>query len=81
MFLFRKHLRNESVFEMKVKFVVFETLFCFFFPKKCQKQNIFRGARMGHHTPGSLCYELSPSYFFHFESCVCFLHLARFFKR
>jgi len=29
MFLFGKHLRNESVFEMKVKFFVFETFFVF----------------------------------------------------
>ena len=50
MFLFRKHLRNESVFEMKVKLFYF--LKHFFF-QKCTKNNIFWVARMGHHTPAT----------------------------
>ena len=49
-FLFRKHLRNESVFETKVKLFLFlKCFFCFFF-KKMAETKFFRMARMGHHT-------------------------------
>jgi len=42
MFLFRKHLRNKSVFETKVKIVlVFETFVCFF--QKNSRNKIFLG--------------------------------------
>jgi len=40
MFLFRKHLRKESVFETKEKLFQFLKRFFCFFAKKCQKQKI-----------------------------------------
>ena len=48
MFLFRKYLRNENVFQTKVK--LFQFFKTFFFSKKGQKQKFFRVARMGHYT-------------------------------
>jgi len=48
MFLFRKYLRNESVFETKVKLFSFlKRFFAFFVSKKCQKHKFFR---VGYHT-------------------------------
>jgi len=51
LFLLRKHLRNESVFETKLTLFQFLKLF---FSKKCQKQKLFRVARMGHHARPTL---------------------------
>jgi len=45
-FLCRKHLQSESVFEMKVKLFVFEMFFVFFF-KKMPETKIFLGGAYG----------------------------------
>ena len=51
MFLFRKNLGNEGVFETKAKLFQFlKRVFVCFFKKNARNKSFFRVARMGHHT-------------------------------
>jgi len=59
MFLFRKHLRKESVFETKEKLFQFLKRFFLFFCKKMPEAKNFRVARMVHHTTLTFLWQIT----------------------